>query len=161
MYCENCGENEAEYIVRKIENGKETVYHFCDKCTQIENAKQKTESLDLSIQKLLGVSICKNEKTDDIKCSSCGLTFGNFRDIGKLGCSQCYYDFDELLEPILRKLHGTVTHRGKHPKRLYTQLIHDKIQKLREELTVSVKKEQFEKAASIRDEIRSLSEGIE
>jgi protein arginine kinase activator len=91
------------------------------------------------------------------KCEVCGLTFDDFRQKGEFGCSDCYVTFREELKPILRRIQGDVIHKGKVPKRAGGTLsIKREIEKLRDNLKELVAKEEYEKAAKVRDEIKKL-----
>ena len=52
-----------------------------------------------------------------LQCPDCGLTFAQFSQIGRLGCSSCYGAFEEKLKPLLRRIHGSTRHSGKVPRR--------------------------------------------
>jgi protein arginine kinase activator len=92
-----------------------------------------------------------------VQCPRCGLLYSSFKETGRLGCSECYAAFQFQLRPLLRRIHGDTRHRGKSPT-------HDggeqtgtrQIQRLHDELQRAVEREEFEKAAGIRDEIRKL-----
>ncbi|WP_193364675.1 UvrB/UvrC motif-containing protein, partial [Limnohabitans sp. Rim47] len=76
---------------------------------------------------------------------------------GRFGCSECYNEFDFRLDQLLRRIHGSARHTGKIPERKgKTILIKKKIKELRNELERAVAKEEFERAAELRDRIREL-----
>ncbi len=156
MKCDNCGNNDAEFHIPSAD-GK--FMHLCKDCAGMENELESNE-LDMSVHDLFGGIMNLNEKSvqnENAVCNSCGLTFDNFRDIGRLGCANCYNDFREQLEPILRKLHGTTKHRGKRPAYLREAEIDEEIKKLKRQLKIAIKKEEYEKAAKIRDRLKSVS----
>ncbi len=160
MKCEKCGVKEAELHFYEIVDGKEIYHHFCKKCADENDFYIKPKKLDISSQSLVGglLNIISGKTDREITCQKCGMTFEEFKKIGRFGCSQCYYDFDEQVDPILRKIHGTTLHRGKHPKNYDLYNRDEEIAVLKEELESAVKKEEFEKAALIRDKLRTLSE---
>ena len=52
------------------------------------------------------------------KCASCGISFGQFRQSGTLGCPDCYDAFEKQLAPLIeRAQNGATHHRGKSPRR--------------------------------------------
>ena len=65
------------------------------------------------------------------------------------------------LDPLLRKIHsGNTTHTGKIPKRTGKNINRKrKVSELKEKLQELIKTEEFEKAAEVRDKIRSLENG--
>jgi len=96
----------------------------------------------------------------DLICEKCGMSFDEFQKVGKLGCSNCYEVFSERLKPLLKRLHGATEHRGKLPgKGLKNTKVTNEIDCLKDLLNIAVKNEEYEKAAEIRDKIKSLEVG--
>jgi protein arginine kinase activator len=94
---------------------------------------------------------------DVLKCNKCGMTIEEFQGTGKLGCSACYDTFGENLKPLIRRLHGSLEHTGKIPSRLSRGVsITREIARLKELLNKAIEREEYEKAAEIRDKIKSL-----
>ncbi|WP_019244347.1 MULTISPECIES: UvrB/UvrC motif-containing protein [Bacillus] len=170
MICQECKQNPATLHFTKIVNGEKTEVHLCEKCSQ-----EKSELLMLnggpsfSINSLLAglLNIDQNftpkqqnafSHPDDIHCEHCHMSYPQFARLGRFGCSNCYKSFQNQLEPILKRLHsGNSTHTGKIPKRIGGNIsLRKKIEDLKQELTISIIHEEFEKAAEIRDEIRAL-----
>lgn len=94
-------------------------------------------------------------------CGRCGLSEAQFAKRGLLGCSECYKYFSDRLEPVLRRIHGYTRHVGKVPG-LSGEIIKTarEIEKLRALLRDAISKEDFEKAAEIRDTIREMERQI-
>ena len=175
MWCERCKERPATVHVTKIINNQKTEMHLCEVCAQ------KTGSEigflfepDFSFHNLLA-GLLESEFTlqskasggsaliaQGEKCPSCGLTFSDFRRIGRLGCSECYKGFGQNLDPLLRRIHGYTAHTGKVPKRSGGQVrVKKEIESLRKRLEIAIKKEAYEEAAKIRDQIRAKEKKIE
>lgn len=96
-------------------------------------------------------------------CQGCGLTFAQFRQTGRVGCPQCYTEFEAELSPLIeRAQNGGNHHCGKAPRRagisLDRQLL---IQRLIKELDHAVAAEQYERAAKLRDRLTNLKKGDE
>jgi len=91
------------------------------------------------------------------KCSNCGLTYADFRKIGRLGCGECYSSFKKYLTPLLKRIHGSSQHHGKSPLKI-SGVLKEKtdLQELRNRLKTAIDTEAFEEAAKIRDKIREL-----
>lgn len=101
----------------------------------------------------------KAAKTANKVCPSCGLSFAQFRQSGRVGCGQCYTAFEAELAPLIeRAQNGGTHHTGKTPKRagssIDRQLL---IQRLVKELDHAVAAEQYEQAAKLRDQLSSLN----
>lgn len=164
MLCDSCKKKNAKFHYTKIINGKIEELHLCETCA-LEN-----QELDLdkpfSIHKLFAglfedIQGISEEKVQDITCSSCGLAFSSFRKTGKLGCAKCYDNFSEYLQPIINGIHGHNHHIGKSPKRISPSIIlRREVEELKIKLEEAVKREEFEQAASIRDEIIQVKEKL-
>ncbi len=91
------------------------------------------------------------------KCKSCDTQLVKILDAGKVGCSTCYVTFARELEPLLSGLHGSTLHQGKapHVDDMRARLRED-LQNKRTVLRSAVQGENYEEAATLRDEIRQL-----
>jgi protein arginine kinase activator len=90
-------------------------------------------------------------------CPGCGLSYKNIREKGKMGCGLCYQTFREYIIPLLERIHGKAHHSGKVPEKGKGQDERiKKIYDLRRKLEDAVRKEDYERAAELRDEIREL-----
>jgi protein arginine kinase activator len=92
------------------------------------------------------------------RCPSCGMTFGQFRQSGTLGCADCYETFDQQLGALIeRAQNGATHHRGKTPARAGGSVDRQRlVQQLVKELDQAVAAEQYERAAQLRDHLRNL-----
>ena len=93
-----------------------------------------------------------------LRCSACGSTLRDFRDSGRLGCDQCYVEFELHLRDLLRRLHGSSQHVGERydaPGETATDP-RSRLLDLRAQLRRAVEGENFELAAELRDRIRVL-----
>ncbi|WP_458415226.1 UvrB/UvrC motif-containing protein [Schinkia sp. CFF1] len=169
MECQECHQNPASLHFTKIVNGQKTETHLCEQC-----AREKGEIMSggggFSISNLLSgllnldYPIAASHNTnpfiniDTVQCKQCGMTFQQFSKMGRFGCSNCYETFSSKIDPILRRVHsGNTTHVGKIPKRIGGNLhLSKEISALKEQLQASIQHEEFEKAAELRDKIRSL-----
>jgi protein arginine kinase activator len=98
------------------------------------------------------------EAPADVRCSFCGLSFQDFRDTGRLGCPHCYTSFEPHLRGLLRRIHGGTQHMGKVylPPDPTASEMEKRLEALRRKLQRAVESEDFERAARLRDEIRTL-----
>lgn len=135
--------------------------HLCESCAQeyLSEAGSSSSSQEEStvLQEKLAELSADDEQLDDLVCPSCGITFAEFRSQGRLGCPNDYLVFENELLPLLENIHDEVQHVGKVPRRApdasqrQYQLI-----RLRNELRTAVEQENYETAASLRDEIQQL-----
>ncbi len=172
MKCEKCGSREAEVHIRH-QKGKDIAdFHLCRQCAEIM-AKEgiiPDISFDIPIDSFLwglfpahGIPATGHAGDEavraEVTCSRCGLDSGYFRKAGKYGCPECFSVFRDYLGPLLRKIHGSEIHRGVRPKTACIEVsCSDEIELLRKELLEAVEKEDYERAAVIRDRIREIGE---
>lgn len=166
MDCQDCHEREATLHFAQSVNGQKKEIHLCEQCAK-ERGYLSGQEENYSLQDLLfGLfhmepSSQKTEVStnkDITRCPKCGMSFGDFKRIGKFGCGKCYYTFSDKLDPLFRRVHnGNIRHQGKIPKRKGGSLhIKKQITALRSELQRQIQIENFEEAASLRDQIREL-----
>jgi len=97
------------------------------------------------------------EISDDRACQGCGLRLKNFQQNGLLGCPQCYVDFRNVLRSFLSRLHGHKSHLGRIPGQSRSVSSPNvMIMRLRVDMEKAIAAEEFETAASLRDEIEKL-----
>ncbi len=159
MLCQICKKNKATVRVNEIQkDGTHKQIHLCDKC-----AKQYGVSLKFSFNELLGnligSQLGKPGKGGKLECLDCGLTYEEFKSVGRLGCPRDYEVFKRNLDPLLEKIQGGLQHVGKVPGNLDEKLHRQQeINRLQRDLDVAVKREEYEKAAKLRDSMRKLRE---
>ena len=166
MLCQVCNKNNATVHYTKIINGEIEVLHLCDECAMSNNEFEFDTTF--SFHKLLTGLIDSiqggpvKKEVDDTICSSCGLSYSEFKQTGKFGCSHCYENFKPKLIPLFKGIHGHDEHIGKIPKRGNEGIIRRKeIEKLRKELDKLVDEEAFEEAAVLRDKIKGLESNLD
>jgi protein arginine kinase activator len=102
----------------------------------------------------------KEEELITIKCPACGLTYADFKKIGRLGCGDCYNVFRKYLAPLLKRIHGSNQHIGKNPakSKIVPKLSKKKpgLLELKNQLQKAISEEAFEEAAHLRDQIKAL-----
>ncbi len=175
MICQECKERPATLHFTKIINGEKTEIHLCDKCAQEKGdlfmfGGVSGFSVNNLLAGLLNVSPGFQQTGEDpfpkqevIQCDHCSMTYDQFVQIGRFGCAQCYESFKDQLDPIFRRLHsGNTSHEGKIPARVGGALhLKKRVSALRENLVQAIQEEEFERAAEIRDEIRSIERSSE
>ena len=175
MTCEECNKRPATVHFTKIINNEKTEVHLCEKC-----AKEKGGELDFNVDPgfpinnflsgLMDVDKSLDSKqfkkdlgqSDKLQCGKCNLTYNQFSQISRLGCSNCFTVFSKHLNPLLKRIHGKTSHMGKVPKRTGGNLrVKKRIGEMKEELQECIKREEYERAAEIRDEIRKLENELD
>ena len=161
MQCDVCSKKKATVHLTEIVDEQMTELHLCEDCAR-EKSVQMEQQFGLA-DLLAGLADfgkqTKEVEKVNLKCENCGLSYDDFRKVGRLGCSECYSVFREQLVTLLKKIHGSSQHLGTEPAKVSTvsKKPHgENLQVLKEHLQKAIKEEDFEKAAILRDKIRSL-----
>lgn len=170
MLCQECQKRVATVHLTQIINNEQHIYHLCEHCAREKGDFNVEIQSPFSIQNLLTGLMNMDAATagqvrgftEKIQCANCGLTYAQFGQIGRFGCCDCYATFGEHLLPLFRRIHSSTRHVGKVPLRTgKTVKIRRSIEGLRRQLQSHVAREEFEKAAQLRDEIRQMEMEIE
>lgn len=169
MLCERCQERPATVHLTKVINFEKTELHLCEICAKDAGSElgiliEPNFSFQNLIAGLLEGDINFYPQPSAAKtvcCQTCGLTFSDFRNNGMMGCGDCYRYFREGLDPLLKKMHGSAVHVGKVPKRTGGKVrLRKEIEDYKRKLQQAVALEDYEKAATYRDEIRRLQQEL-
>lgn len=162
MTCDQCGSDDAVVHLTQIVNNQMSTFHLCEKCAAAKGLDTAPEAVNFPLSDFLAQmgegDAASAEPAKDLRCSFCGLTFQDFRDTGRLGCPHCYATFEGQLRGLLRRIHGGTQHVGKvylTPDPSATD-VHKRLETLRRKLQRAVDTEDFERAARLRDEIRTM-----
>jgi protein arginine kinase activator len=131
--------------------------NLCEACSK-EKGVQDPTSFALA-DLLLGIGAAEEiEKGAAAKrCSVCGFSQADFKKTGRLGCSECYETFAEGLGSLLKAMHKGTEHVGKLPERAQrTMALNQQMRALTENLQKAVADENYETAASLRDQIKRI-----
>jgi len=164
MICDNCGSSDAVIHLTQIVDNEMTACHLCEKCAAAKGLETEEETPPgFPLTDFLANMGGEREEESQSEgagtsCSFCGLTFGDFRETGRLGCPHCYATFESHLRSLLRRIHGGTSHVGKvylppDPSATERQ---KRLEGLRRRLERAVTAEDFERAARLRDEIRAM-----
>ena len=152
MICEICGKRTATVHVKTTINGVYTEKHMCASC-----AKEYDNELDLLTPAGIIYSMFNNTPMKSKRCSNCGTSIKEFQQTGYLGCSKCYTEFGDVIEPVIRRVQGNTAHVGRVPTPV-TKPTTEK-DRLMMELEQAIRVEDYKKAAVLRDKIKSIQEG--
>lgn len=159
MLCDICNKNPATVHLTEIIDEQMNELHLCEECAR-QKSMQMEQQFGLS-DLLAGLAEfeqpAQEKEAVSLKCTNCGLTYGDFKKIGRLGCGECYSTFKKYLGPLLKRIHGSSAHFGKSPLKV-TKVLKKKIDlsDLRYKLQKTIETEEFEEAARIRDQIKEL-----
>ena len=174
MKCDKCVKKATVHLT-EIVDGKAIEMHLCEDCAreQSQHMEQQFGLADL----LAGLTDFGKHVPDTqqqasaLKCPACGLTYEDFRKFGRFGCAQCYLAFKPQLKTLLKKIHGSNVHLGKKPVQCAplegvvpvtaSLAVADEpqvetVELLRQQLQEAIAREDFEKAAALRDKIHGM-----
>ncbi len=159
MLCQNCQKRVANVQVTQVINNTKNVIYLCEQCAREEGKViiGSPFSVNDFFSGMIGIPVRPSVAEQQLVCDKCGMSYEEFKKVGKLGCENCYEVYGDKLAPILRRLHGNLQYHGKVPKKVYeTVKVSKEIDTLKEQLDKAVKCEEYEKAAELRDKIRAL-----
>lgn len=164
MLCDRCKQRTATVHFTKIVNTEKYEQHLCEECSKEISQFAFGSHQGFSLNKFLANLINYDPSFGGVelgyraeRCDNCGLTYTQFTQGGKLGCNHCYKVFQNKLDPLLKRIHSSRIHKGKVPERAGGKLkVEKEIESLKNELQRLVGREEFEKAAEVRDKIKEL-----
>jgi protein arginine kinase activator len=159
MLCSICKEKPATVHLTDIKGDKMQKVDLCEECAKTKGVNDSTFAL---ADMLLGLGASQEiEQASggvEIKCPQCGFTQADFKKSGRLGCAECYKAFADGLEGLLKSMHKGTRHAGKVPEGLrQTRDLSDRLKTLQQKLAKAIEEENFEQAASLRDEIKQMT----
>ena len=168
MLCEKCKKNTATVFYEETVNGNKRSYSLCAECAA---AMEKEGELSLGHELfalpsfgnlhdgLFGGLFGQIPPTQRKVCPTCGASFGDLKQSGRVGCPDCYTAFADELGGTIRSIHGNVKHVGRSPARhRRDREKKDRLDELKKQMQTAIADENFELAATLRDQIRELGE---
>ncbi len=150
MKCQRCSNPATVHLTEIVEQQKKEL-HLCQACAESQNLVQKQElNLPAILQTLIGHHVGReSDELSRLACPACGIKYMEFRAEGRLGCPHDYTVFRAALEPLLRKIHRAIRHRGKTPTRIPSPSGQAEAVELRRRLQAAVDAEDYEEAARL------------
>ncbi len=163
MLCDMCGAGEAVVHLTQVVNNNMTTSHLCERCAAEKGLQAGPPLGSPPLAEFLAsigttAPASPGTSSDHGPCPFCGLEASQFKEVGRLGCPQCYTAFESSLRGLLRRIHGGTQHLGKVylPPDPASSEREKRLAALRRSLDRAVVTEDFERAATIRDQIRAL-----
>ena len=162
MLCQKCHKNLATLRYAEVVGGKVSELQLCPDCLK-RMQEETTSGFELS-----GVQAAKTKnkavaeppaepKMLNRVCRVCGADLKEAIQQNRVGCSACYEALGDSLEQVLRGFHVGMRHRGKEPHVSDSRKIaRSELHSLRALLRSTLKSENYEEAAKLRDRIRLL-----
>lgn len=178
MLCEICKKNVATIHIQEIIDNQKKTLHICSECAAKKSGDHILGDEGFNIAEMLynlsehinipGFTSIPNEDEPEneklesgtsIICEKCGWNTQKLRETGRLGCPECYKVFMPLLNEAFENMHRGRLHVGKKPggsPDSESSLRMLEIMNLQKELDELIQREEYEKAAVLRDKINSL-----
>lgn len=151
-------------VYKDIENGGIDTSHMCSDCPILKK-KLYGESQNLQDKYDVKTNLC---------CGHCGTSWDSLQISHSLGCAECYNVFESLILSSLdsnnlippkvavstQKDPSCPLHIGRTPSTPNVAPISEQMSTLNAALNEAVKKENFEQAAKLRDQIRQLKDKV-
>jgi protein arginine kinase activator len=156
--CQRCPKQATLHITEVLGEDRYEEVHLCESCAKkyLYEPQQKKQSANAGEAEVVEA---EDESSAGTHCPECGISFLEFRNNGRFGCSHDYEAFKADLLPLMESVHGESRHTGKTPRRVpRTQTMQAELNQLRQRLQALVNEEKYEEAARVRDRIKQLEE---
>jgi protein arginine kinase activator len=159
MQCCVCKEKPATVHLTQIVGDKMQKLDLCEDCAKAKGVNDPTSFAMADL--MLGLGASQELDTAaagmEVKCGRCGFSQADFKKSGRLGCPECYRTFAEGLGGLLKSMHKGTRHVGKSPEALrQSRESVDRMKTLQKKLARAIEDENYESAAALRDEIKTL-----
>ena len=162
MKCEHCHSAEATVHLTQVVNGDVKKLNLCKDCAMESGIDLNTPISITDILSGLGAQqsdTMPSAPDFDLACSRCQLTRTEFKKRSRLGCPECYNAFMGELSALTKAMHHSNQHVGKIPVCQGGQArVAARIAALQKDIATAIAREEYEKAAELRDQIKALKE---
>jgi len=158
MLCQQCKKQTATVHLTDLVKDEKRERHLCEECAAREGIAVKQH---VSINDVLNSFLMSQSSVQELaklKCPQCGMSFVEFRSQGLLGCPHDYDVFGRALANVIERAQdGQTRHTGKSPGQVVqVDPAQQERLKLQRELRDAVDKEDYERAAQLRDRLEEL-----
>lgn len=162
MLCEICKTGEATVHLTQVIDGSIKKLHLCEHCAQ--NSGFDLQGPISITDILLGMGGKREDAAPpptERSCPRCHMRRSDFKKSGRFGCAVCYETFSEDLPPLLKAMHRNDRHVGKVPAAEAVKLhALRELGELQEKLERAIADENYEAAATLRDEINACRQKV-
>ena len=169
MICQRCQKSLASVHVTEIPDAdggaQVNEHHLCEACAQTLDLPHAPAGPTKTIQdiwKFLQTNVQVRAKRVVRQCPDCKMTLDELRRRGKVGCAKDYEVFADYLGELIERMHGASEHCGRLPGVGEHEMARRaRIGDLRQRLERAIREEDYECAAGLRDELRTLEHEAE
>ncbi|MBE7560838.1 UvrB/UvrC motif-containing protein [bacterium] len=158
MMCDFCKSRPARArVTQREDNGELTRFYACRECANALSygVISIASAMESGAKVQAAPAEAVEESGGETTCPACGLSYKAFRESMKFGCGRAMGRSGEL--PALLSQVQAGRHVGKVPPRIRSVLDLEKgIADLRAQIKAAVGREDFARAAQLRDKVRGL-----
>lgn len=166
--CQLCpSPNATVHLTELAADGLRTELHLCRACVTRLNIVLDAPP---SVAQLLAQKAVEDDEGDVVDvpapgpgegtCPNCGLEFTAYVQNNLFGCAECYQAFAPQVEELAKRYHGSTAHVGRVPAGGSQPAVEAQRESARaaleKALGEAVQREQYERAAQLRDQLRQL-----
>jgi len=158
--CKKC----ISIVYKEVINGSMETSHMCEECPIFKKKLHGEEVSSFGVQWAGG--------KQGLSCMNCGISLETLHLEQHLGCSDCYTIFEQIIiealktedlipkkiKDVLKKNKSCQLHAGKTPHEELAPKISTQMHDLSDALSEALKKENYEQAAALRDQMKQLKE---
>ena len=154
----DCCPNPAVVHETIVQDGFKTEVHLCADHAQERGYVLPTATGPALVLGALAVGAPAVQRRPARGCPTCGTTMAKVRETGLVGCPTCYAHLEAELGPVIERAQaGASVHAGRHPAHAAALVDRAALRnRLVRELRDAVAREEFERAARVRDRLREL-----
>ncbi len=161
MNCDFCSDT-ATIFLTQVTGEELKKICLCEDCSRNKELMTEKGLIQAFADNLIplagdGNDIGMEDVTMPSLSCECGFSLGDLSSTGRLGCSECYHTFQDVLEGKILSLHRGGEHTGKEIEiPIDKKSLEKKIAKIKGSLEDAINSEDFELAASLRDDLKRL-----
>ncbi|MEM6820620.1 MAG: UvrB/UvrC motif-containing protein [Verrucomicrobiota bacterium] len=155
MDCDFCKKEKATIFLSQIFKGEVIKLDLCEACAKkLEVTDVQGVAVNELIEKIQKIQE-EQEPIEDKTCTKCGFSMNEIHETGRLGCDECYDYFQPEVSEIIKQTQKKARHKGKNPSDREDDMNQQRLDDLQTELGLAIENEDYEKAARLRDRIKS------
>ncbi len=163
MLCQKCHKNLSTVRYAEVVDGKVTDQHLCAECLA-SHQQEAGAGFELSapaVRKPPAERVAQEAVRTQRACPLCGMLLSQVLESNRVGCSRCFESFGGQIESVLEGLHRSLRHKGKVFRLDDTRArVRANLETKRALLRSMLRAENYEEAATLRDDIRGLENGL-
>ena len=164
MLCDKCKKQESCYHSTLVVNGEVKSTHLCEDCAVKEGVFNTVRTSIFDEFKTLTNFLGFDDFADKV-CPNCNWTLRQFKNLGKLGCGECYNAFEQEIEDIVKRIQPYTEHNAENIEfnvqdKKSEMSKQQKLINLKSDLQKAIKEERYEDAGAINKEIKKLEKEI-